>query len=136
MLTFNSILLTVVIEGLAKSYAIPKAMDKYKPDETGTFWVLLMLLACFSVFEFFFLSKCLNSETISNITEDNAMGELFLLIMIALIVNYRWFIRIYKKFGFWSTVGILSVVGFANEFNNLTITSILRSITGTECSNY
>ena len=136
MLTFNSILLTVVIEGLAKSYAIPKAMDKYKLDETGIFWVLLILLACFSVFEFLFLSRCLNSETISNITDKNAMGELFLLIMVALIVNYRWFIKIYKHFGFWSTVGILSVVGFVNEFNNVIITSTLRSITETECSNY
>jgi hypothetical protein len=135
MLTYNSLLLTLVIEGLTKSYVIPKTMDKYKLDETGTFWISLVLLACFSVFEFFFLSKCLNSETIGNVTEQNAMGELFLLIMVALIVNYKWFIKIYKHFGFWSTVGILSVVGFVNEFNNEIINSILRSITGTECSN-
>lgn len=135
MLTYNSILLTLIIEGLTKSYVIPKAMDKYKLDESGTFWLSMMLLSIFAVFEFFFLSRCLNSETISDISKENAVGQLFLLITVSLIVNYRWFIKIYNKFNFWSTIGILSVIGFANEFNNLIITSILRSVTNTECSN-
>jgi hypothetical protein len=136
MLTYNAILLTLVIEGLVKSYTIPKTIDKYNLNEDGVFWLSLMLLALFSIFEFFFLSGCLNSETIGNITEQNAAGELFLLITVALIVNYQWFIKIYKKFGFWSTIGVLSVVGFANEFNNVIITSVLRSVTGTECTRY
>jgi hypothetical protein len=93
-----------------------------------------MVLALFTVFEFFFLSRCINSESVGNISQENATGELFLLLVITLLVNYRWFIKIYKKFNFWSTIGILSVVGLANEFNNAILTSILRAITGTECA--
>lgn len=134
MLTYNNILLTLIIEGLTKSYVIPKAIDKYNLDETGTFYLLLMILAFFIVFEFFFLSRCINSESVSNISQENATGELFLLLVIILLVNYRWFIKIYNKFNFWTTIGILSVVGLVNEFNNAILTSILRAITGTECA--
>jgi hypothetical protein len=136
MISYNSILLTLVIEGLVKSYTIPKAIDKYNLDETGTFYLLLIILSFLSIFEFFFLSRCINTETIGDVTEENAAGELFLLITVTLIVNYGWFIKIYKRFNFWTTIGILSVVGFANEFNNIIITSVLREVTNTECSRY
>jgi len=135
MLTYNSILITIVIEGLVKSYVIPTAMDKHKLNENGVFYLSLMILAVFSVFEFFFFSRCMNTELLGDITEQNALGKLFLLLVVSLIVNYRWFIKIYNKFQFWTTIGILFVVGFVNEFNNIIINNVLQNVTGTECSN-
>ena len=134
MLTYNSILLTLVIEGLIKSYVVPKAMDKYKLKEDGTFYVLILLFVVFCIFEFFFLSRCLNTESVSNIYGKHPMAQLALLLSITLIVNYKWINAVYNKFNFWSTIGILSLVAFANEFNNAIITDILQAITGTECN--
>ena len=44
-----------------------------------------------------------------------------------------WFIAIYNKFDFWKTVGILSVLGFVNEYNTVFMRLALQNITGTKC---
>ena len=113
MLTYNSILATIAAEGLIKSYVIPKTMKKYNLDEMGTFWLLLALLAIFSILEFFVLSHCINTDNVTNIFGDNdanRMGKVFLLLVVSLVVNYPWILSIYNKFDFWKTIGILSVV--------------------------
>jgi hypothetical protein len=134
MVTYNSILLTLVIEGLTKSYIVPKTIKKYNLQETGTFYTLLLLLAGFSVFEFFFLSKCINSESMKDVFGNHPMLQVVILLVVSLIVNYGWVMAIYDKFSFWPTIGILSLVSFVNEFNNTIITSTLQSISGEECS--
>jgi hypothetical protein len=134
MLTYNSLLLTIIIEGLVKSYVVPKAMDKYKLKEGGVFYILMLLFVVFSIFEFLLLSQCINSEGVTNINSDYPLTQLALLVLIALIVNYKWVMAIYDKFNFWSTIGILSLVSFINEFNNVIITGILRVVTATECN--
>jgi hypothetical protein len=133
MLTYNSILSFIVLEGLVKSYVIPRSIVNHKLDETGTFWLLVGILAVFSVLEFFILSNCINSHSMDSIVRDNSSGSILLLLVLSILVNYRWFITIYKKFNFWSTIGILSVVGFANEFNTIIIRSALQNIMGIEC---
>ena len=134
MITYSSILGVLAIEGLIKSYLIPKAIDKYKLDETGTFFTLLALLFVFAIFEFFIYSKCIDSESLNHILGDNPAAQIMLLFLVALIVNYRWVMAIYNKYTFWPTLGILSLVSFVNEFNNLIIRKSLLTLTGTECS--
>jgi len=134
MLTYNTLLLTLVTEGLVKSYVVPKAMDKYKLKEGGVFCILMLLFVVFCIFEFFFLSHCINSEDVTNIYGDHPMTKIVLLIGLALIVNFKWIMAIYNKFNFWTTMGILSFVSFINEFNNVIITGSLREITGVECN--
>lgn len=135
MITYNSILFTLAFEGLVKSYVVPKYMKKNNLDETGTFYLLMGLLVIFAVFEFFFLSKCLNSESMSNVLGDHPMIQLVILLVVSLVVNYKWVMEIYNKYKFWPCIGILSLVAFANEFNNPAVTMILRTVTNTECSN-
>jgi hypothetical protein len=108
-------------------------MVNHKLDETGTFWLLIGILAIFSVLEFFVLTSCINSHSMDNVVRDNSSGSILLLLVLSILVNYRWFITIYKKFDFWSTIGILSVVGFVNEFNTVIIRSVLQNIMGIEC---
>jgi len=134
MITYSSILGVLTVEGLIKSYIIPKAMDKYKLDETGTFFTLLALLFVFAIFEFFFYSRCIDSESLNHIFGNNPAAQIMLLFLVALIVNYRWVMAIYNKYTFWPTLGILSLVSFVNEFNNLIIRKSLLTLTGTECS--
>lgn len=135
MITYNSILSVLAIEGLIKSYVVPKAIDKYKLDETGTFIVLILLLCVFAVFEFFFYSRCIDSESLSHIFGNNPSAQIILLFVVALVVNYRWVIAIYNKYTFWPTLGILSLVSFVNEFNNLIIRASLSTLVGTENCN-
>lgn len=133
MLTYDSILTLIIIEGLLKSYIIPKTIKKNKLDETGTFWLLIGILAVFSILEFFVLSNCINSNSMNNVFKNSSEGSIMILIVISLIVNYRWFITIYNKFNFWTTIGILSVVSFTNEFNTFIIRATLQNILGVEC---
>jgi len=134
MLTYNSILSVLVAEGLVKSYVIPKTLNQYKLNETFTFLLLLALLAISSVVEFFVLSKCINSESMTNAFKNTSASAILLLIGITLAVNYMWIFAIYDKFQFWRTIGILSVVSFVNEIDSSMINSLLKSITGTECN--
>ena len=132
MITYNSILSVLAIEGLIKSYVVPKAMDKYKLDETGTFFTLILLLCVFAVFEFFFYSRCIDSESLNHIFGNNPSAQIILLFVVALVVNYRWVMAIYDRYTFWPTLGILSLVSFVNEFNNIIIRSSLLTLTGVE----
>ena len=135
MLTYNYIIGLIAIEGLIKSYVIPNAINKYKLDETGTFGVLILLLMGFTVLEYFVLSNCITSEKLNDIFKNSTLSSLFILIIIGFFVNYKWFIAIYNKFHFWSTIGILSIVGLVNEFNSVFIRILLQNITGTTCEN-